>query len=175
MNNYFLIIFMIVSTPILLFDFNSDTDLSQWYMTNDNVMGGVSNASILLDDNGNGVFSGAVSTDNNGGFAMTRLPLNIKLTKDSEKIIIRAKGDNKKYQFRIKSSYNQRYWYVQSFQTTDKMENIELNLKDFHPSFRGYPLDRENFSSLKITEVAILIGNKKNEKFKLVIDKLTIE
>jgi hypothetical protein len=47
---------MIVSTPILLFDFNSDTDLSQWYMTNDNVMGGVSNASILLDDNGNGVF-----------------------------------------------------------------------------------------------------------------------
>jgi hypothetical protein len=113
---------MIVSTPILLFDFNSDTDLSQWYMTNDNVMGGVSNASILLDDNGNGVFSGAVSTDNNGGFAMTRLPLNIKLTKDSEKIIIRAKGDNKKYQFRIKSSYNQRYWYVQSFQTTDKMQ-----------------------------------------------------
>jgi hypothetical protein len=120
-------------------------------------------------------FSGAVSTDNNGGFAMTRLPLNIKLTKDSEKIIIRAKGDNKKYQFRIKSSYNQRYWYVQSFQTTDKMENIELKLKDFYPSFRGYPLDRENFSSLKITEVAILIGNKKNEKFKLVIDKLTIE
>jgi hypothetical protein len=61
------------------------------------------------------------------------------------------------------------------FKQQIKCKKIELKLKDFYPSFRGYPLDRENFSSLKITEVAILIGNKKNEKFKLVIDKLTIE
>jgi hypothetical protein len=171
----FFIFFMTTNASIVIFDFNSDCDISQWYETNDNVMGGISTSRMKLDKNGNGVFSGNVSTANNGGFAMTRLPLKINLSNDSKKIILRALGDNKKYQFRIKSSYSQRYWYVQSFQTSNEMKDIELPLKDFYPSFRGYKLNQENFSSSSINEIAILVGNKKNEDFKLVIDKITIK
>ena len=55
------------------------------------------------------------------------------------------------------------------------METIELPLKDFYASYRGTKLNLENFSSDTITEIAILIGNKKEEAFKLVIDKITIQ
>lgn len=166
---------MILQSGIVIFDFNSQCDLSQWYITNDDVMGGISTSNMSLDKDGNGVFSGSVSIENNGGFAMTRMPVNVKLSKVSKSIILRAKGDNKKYQFRIKAINDQRYWYVQSFQSSNKMKDIELPLKNFEPSFRGYKLNQNNFSSENIAEVAILVGNKKKEEFKLVIDKLTIK
>ena len=152
-----------------------DTDINQWYQTNDDVMGGISNSKMSLNNYGNGVFSGKVSTDNNGGFAMTRLPVNISIDNHKSKIVLKLKGDGKKYQYRIKSKNNQRFWYVQSFQTSKKNEEIELPLSEFYASFRGYKLDIGNFNSSTISEVAILIGNKKNEEFKLEIDKITIQ
>lgn len=173
-NIIFLFGLMIFNAEIVIFDFDRQSDVNQWYQTNDDVMGGISNSKMSLDNYGNGVFSGKVSTANNGGFAMTRLPVNISIDDNKSKIVLRLKGDGKKYQFRIKSESNQRFWYVQSFQTSTKNEEIELPLSDFYASFRGYELNIDNFSETKIKEVAILIGNKKNEEFKLEIDKITI-
>lgn len=165
---------MIFSTDIIVFDFGLRCDINRWYQTNDDVMGGISNSRMSLNKNGNGVFSGTVSTENNGGFAMTRLPVKINVDDKKSKLVIKLKGDGKKYQFIIKSKINQRYWYVQSFQTSTKTQEIELPLSDFYASFRGYELTIDNFSETNIEEVAILIGNKKNEEFKLEIDKITI-
>ncbi|RZQ51162.1 CIA30 family protein, partial [Pseudoalteromonas phenolica] len=68
----------------------------------------------------------------------------------------------------------ERFWYVQSFQTIKKEQEIVLPLSKFYPSFRGYRLNLGNFSSQTIGEIAILIANKKNEKFKLEIEKISI-
>ncbi len=170
-----LCLFMSYSTEQIIFDFNKQTDVKEWYQTNDDVMGGISASKMMLDENGNGVFTGSVSTENNGGFAMTRLALNIDLKPDATKIVLHVKGDTKKYQLRIKSDRSQRFWYVKSFQTSTKMETIEIPLKDFYASFRGSKLNIENFSENTIKEIAILIGNKKNEEFNLIIDKIVVE
>jgi hypothetical protein len=100
--------------------------------------------------------------------------VNIPLDKKYSKVILRLKGDGKKYQFRLKASRNQRFWYVQEFQTTKEMSEIVLPLKDFYAAFRGYKLDIDNFSENSIQEIAILIGNKKNENFKIEIETIKI-
>ena len=89
--------------------------------------------------------------------------------------MIKLKGDGKKYQFRIKSEKEQRFWYIQSFQTSTETEKIALPLNAFYASFRGNKLDIENFSAKEIKEIAILIGNKKNEEFKLKINNITLQ
>lgn len=168
-------LFLMFNSEVVICDFSSQEDTNKWYQTNDDVMGGISKSTMYYTNDGFGVFTGAVSTANNGGFAMTRLPVNIELTNESKKIVLRVKGDGKIYQFRIKANSNQRYWYICSFATSTEMEEIEIPLDKFYPSFRGYRLNRNNFSSDTIEEVGILIGNKRNEEFKLIIDKISIK
>lgn len=163
---------MSISNEIILFDANNY--FQQWYITNDDVMGGISNSSIKITEKGSAEFTGNVSTDNNGGFAMTRLPVNIKLKETNSKIVLKVKGDGKKYQLRIKSKRFQRFWYINTFQTKNEPQEIEIPLKDFYPSYRGYRLDFDNFSANSLQEIAILIGNKKNENFKLIIEKISV-
>ncbi|SEB44242.1 Complex I intermediate-associated protein 30 (CIA30) [Tenacibaculum sp. MAR_2009_124] len=166
-------LFMTIS-EIVICDF-SKNNFYNWKVINDDVMGGISTSSMKVNSNGQGVFSGEVSTENNGGFAMTRLKTAVEISNKNKRIVLHVKGDGKEYQFRIKSQAGARYWYVQSFKTTTEEQKIELNLKDFYPSFRGYKLNKENFNSDKIEEIAILIGNKKNENFQLKITKILIE
>lgn len=159
----------------MVFNFNKNADINKWLITNDNVMGGLSTSKMILNNEGNGVFLGTVSIDNNGGFAMTRLPVDLIIDDRKTKVVVKLKGDGKAYQFRIKSSNSQRYWYIQTFQTTTSWQTIELPLNGFFPSFRGYKLNKDNFSSNTIKEIAILVGNKKNEAFKLEIEKIVIK
>ena len=74
-----------LSKEILIFDFTKEASILAWRQTNDDVMGGVSTSRMTIDKNGHGVFLGNVSLDNNGGFAMTRLPVDMKITKNHKK------------------------------------------------------------------------------------------
>ena len=51
-----------------VYDFDNQSNISNWIIVNDNVMGGLSTCKIRIDENGNGVFEGLISTANNGGF-----------------------------------------------------------------------------------------------------------
>ena len=155
--------------------YNKETTNKKWYLTNDTVMGGVSSSSIAINKEGSVIFSGIVSTENNGGFAMVRLPINVNLNKQKLNVKLTVKGDGKQYQLRLRTTSYQRYSYVYNFKTSGVKEEIIIPLKEFYPTFRGRKLNLANFSSKNIKEVAILIGNKKNENFKLAIEKIAIQ
>lgn len=158
----------------LIFDFDRNTNVNDWRIIDDVVMGGRSNGKFTIDNDGNGVFSGIVSLDNYGGFSSVRYQFNkIKTTKDS-RVTIRLKGDGKEYQFRIKDNRNAYYSYITSFKTTGEWENIVVNLKDLYPSFRGRTLDAPNYDANSFEEIVFLIGNKKNEPFKLILDRIDL-
>ncbi|MGB1042302.1 MAG: CIA30 family protein [Tenacibaculum sp.] len=167
-----LILAMLFQQPITVFNTNTQ---QQWYVTNDDVMGGVSTSKVTRDKGGKAIFSGNVSTQNNGGFAMMRMPVSVKFNKKYSAIKLKLKGDGKKYQFRLKSELGQRFWFVQPFQTSGKEEVITLQFSDFYASFRGYKLNIDNFSAQQITEIAVLIGNKKEESFELAIENITLQ
>ena len=164
-----------MSTPKTnLFNFNTSTNSSSWQIINDGVMGGVSKSTLQITNDGHGLFSGHVSLANNGGFASIRHQPNFKDLDQFTHVILKLKGDQKNYQFRLKASTQQRQSYVQEFKTNGKWQEIELKISDFYPQFRGQQLDMPNFNFNEIQEMAFLIANKKEEDFSLLIDQIML-
>ena len=169
---------MIICTPIasnIIFDFNQKSNLKDWVIVDDIVMGGKSSGSFKLSPEGYGVFKGSISLDNNGGFSSIRYKFDKKSIKEFTKIVFKIKGDTKKYQFRIKSNSADYYSYITTFTTNGEWEEIQVPLKSMIPSFRGRILDKPNFSNDSIEEIGFLIGNKNEEIFQLFIDKIELK
>lgn len=159
---------------MLLFDFSKDCDLTNWMVVDDVVMGGRSNGTFKINDSGHGVFQGKVSLENNGGFSSVRYGFNQKNIAEHTKIVLRLKGDGNRYQFRVKSNSNDRHSYIYHFETTHDWQSIEIPLSDMNPGFRGRTLDIPNYQGKLLEEIIFLISNKKEESFKLQIDKISL-
>lgn len=159
----------------VIFDFHKKADLKNWKIVDDVVMGGRSDGNFSLNKDGHGVFEGAVSLENNGGFSSVRYQFNKKEVKDFKSVAITLKGDGKDYQFRVKAKANDYYSYITTFTTTGEWQTVVINLKDMYPSFRGRKLDAPNFAHSHIEEVTFLIANSKNESFKLLLDKIELQ
>jgi len=160
---------------MILFDFSNTVNLDAWYVVDDGVMGGRSQGSLATNYDGHGVFEGRISVENNGGFSSLRHTFQKKDIKDFANFAIRLKGDGKNYQFRGKSSSRQRFSYITEFKTTGAWQTIRISMSDMYPSFRGYKIDAPNYTGEFVSEIAFLIGNKKAESFKLVIDTIALE
>ena len=87
-----------------LFNFDSKSDITNWNIVDDVVMGGRSNGTFSLSDSGTGIFKGKVSLENNGGFSMVQYKFKTLQVENFSKVSIRLKGDGKLYQFRIKTN-----------------------------------------------------------------------
>ncbi|WP_439182385.1 CIA30 family protein [Carboxylicivirga taeanensis] len=159
----------------VIIDFTKESDLIGWQVINDGVMGGVSEGDLFVNKEGHGVFHGFVSTANNGGFSMVRFQFNPVEVKTATVALLRIKGDGKRYQFRVKSSRNDRHSYVQFFQTNGEWQEVEIELGEMRPSFRGQALKMPNYPGNVMEEVAFLIGNKKAEPFRLEIDYIHLK
>ena len=170
-----ILLFIIIANMKTIFDFNQDSDLSNWYVVEDRVMGGVSTGDFSLTSDGHALFQGKVSLENNGGFALVRYDSPVIEIGELTAVSIRLKGDGKNYQFRVKNKDQNYYSYIYEFSTSGEWQEIKIPLKQMYPSFRGRRLDQPNFQHQHIDEVAILIGNKKNESFQLLIDKIKLE
>jgi len=162
-------------TPKILFDFNKKADTQQWFIVDDGVMGGRSSGNFSLSNEGYGVFEGNISLDNNGGFSSLRYNVQKTSVKEFTKISLKLKGDGKKYQLRIKASNQDYHSYIMPFETSGEWEEIEISLQEMYPSYRGRILDMPTFANEYIEELNILIGNKKKEKFKLLLDKIELK
>ena len=157
-----------------IFKINKTSDVSDWKVVNDVVMGGKSNGEFFLDESGFGVFTGAVSLENNGGFSYLRYQFNRFNVSAYQKIKIRLKGDGKKYQFRVKSSKYSQESYITNFETTGEWQTIEIIMSNLSPTFRGKKLNLPNYTGEYLEEVGFLIGNKKNESFCLLLDTIEL-
>ena len=105
-----------------IFDFTKESSLKDWRIVDDVVMGGVSDGKLTLDRSGNGKYFGSVSTANNGGFSSVRYRFNKMAVDSNSQIVLRVKGDGKKFQLRVKDKRQNYYSYVQYFQTADNSE-----------------------------------------------------
>ncbi len=169
-----------LSLFLSLTNFNSNknidiknTNNNKWYVVNDNVMGGLSKGNIRFINN-TLIFKGEISLENNGGFSSIRKYLKNILVDKNNKIVLTVKGDGKTYYLRVKSNINDYYTYTIPFKTTNNWQIITLKLVDFYPTFRGRKLNMDNFNKTTIQEIGFLIGNKKNEEFKIEIREILI-
>ncbi|NRD22794.1 CIA30 family protein [Winogradskyella litoriviva] len=158
-----------------IFNFNSDSNISNWKIVDDVVMGGRSNGEFKLSNEGYGEFSGKISLENNGGFSSVRYAFETLNSSGYSKFIIRIKGDGKMFQFRVKANSNSRHSYIYKFNTTRDWQTIEIPFKEMSPSFRGYALDIPNYNGEQMENITFLIGNKKEESFMLLIDSIILK
>lgn len=158
-----------LQTKYTIFEFSSNPNINNWRVVDDVVMGGKSSGNFLINKDGFGKYSGNVSLENNGGFSSLRHDFKSIKVKDYTKIVLKVKGDGKDYQFRIKDKQSNYYSYIYTFSTDKIWQTIEIPLAEMYPAFRGRKLNIGNFNSETITQIAFLIGNKKNEQFQLLI------
>lgn len=161
--------------PDPLYQFTTASNTNDWRIVNDVVMGGKSSASLHINAAGKGVFEGYVSLENNGGFSSLRYRLNKEGIKPNTTLVLKIKGDGKKYQFRIKDKLSNYYSYTSSFTSSTEWEIIKIPLAEMYPTFRGRTLNIPNYKEGTIEEIAFLIGNKRAESFKLEIDFIGLE
>ena len=163
-------IMTLITPTYTLFDFNKDSDISNWTIVNDGVMGGVSQSEMIINDDGHALFTGKVSLDYNGGFASVRYNPKTIDVKAYTTLVIRCKGPAKQYQVRTKSSTDERHSYIQYIDVSEEWKEIEVDMSTMYPTFRGRKLDMPYYPKEALSEFAILIGNKKYEEFALEID-----
>ena len=159
---------------IMIEDF-AEKSLLNWNIVNDTVMGGRSQARMRIR-NSKAEFEGYLSLANNGGVSSVRAyyPNNLF---DINSIVLRVKGDGRKYSFRVRAENNSWVSYTQSFATKkDTWQEVTLNIEDFYPTYRGYNLrDIPKLSESIIREVGLMISDKVEGNFKIDIDWIKVQ
>lgn len=150
------------ATEKVIFDFaDPAVNIRDWGIVNDGVMGGVSQSKIRLAD-GKAVFSGIVSTDNNGGFASTRTrnfepPYDLSAYEGIELKVI---GDGLRYKFILRCEDN---WdgvgYSYSFDTVHNYPTtVRIPFKDLIPVFRAKTVPEAKLDSSKIYAMQLMLS-----------------
>ena len=161
----------------LLFDFEGDGSLAPWQVVNDSVMGGLSTSRFQTSPDKAAIFSGAVSLENNGGFASVRSAPLRQIPEDCDAFKIRVRGDGQRYSFNIRKGSGFRApSYQCSFKTQPgEWREITLAFKDFTPKWRGRTLRGQPPLNLsKGDSLGFIIANKKAGRFKLEIATIKV-
>jgi len=174
MKNIILLLRTTIMSAQTIINFKEKSTTENWYVVDDVVMGGRSSGKFEITKEGYGKFSGDVSLENNGGFSSARYDMEpLKVSLDN-KIRIKLKGDGSSYQFRVKANKQDYYSYIVKFDTTGDWQTLEFALADLYPTFRGRTLDLPNFDKTTIEEIRFLVGNKKEQKFEVVMNYIQL-
>ena len=163
------------SNRMVIADFSERVGITGWEVEDDVVMGGRSQGAFSIGEDGNAVFSGDVSLENNGGFSSAQYYFDPVDVTPYRSAVLRLKGDGKPYQFLVESERNQRHYYVYEFQTGHDWQTVRVPLAKMYPVYRGDRLEIPNYAGQSLAMVRFLIGNKKAEKFRLEIDAIWLE
>jgi len=154
----------------VLLDFSNLDSSSQWMVVNDGVMGGVSKSNFRWHHEGYLIFEGQVSTDFGGGFASLRSGYKNWDIGNYEGIILKIRGDLKKYQFRCRLGDDlYQVAYRHHFQTKNyEWQEVRLAFSDFVPTYRGRVLKGlPSLNSRDIRSFGIMISDKQVGNFNL--------
>lgn len=161
----------------LITDFSNIAN-QEWRIVNDVVMGGRSSSRMQLNADGNAVFLGELSLENDGGFASVRNhePINID---GFTNIYLRVKGDGKLYSFRLRTgegSETHKWSYQAKFETKpNEWIDVYLPISDFEATYRGSKpknVPPPDFSSIR--HFGFLISDKQEGSFRLEIEKIEV-
>ena len=156
-----------------LADFTDPSSVADWYVQNDTVMGGVSSSELSWND-GDLLFSGNLSTDNNGGFTSMRGPVVPFIPASGlTAISVVAQGDGRTYLMQIRTDTDS---YIQRFTPVETMSETLLALTDFTATdWRLSPIpDRPPLVSEAVRQVAVYLVDKQVGEFVLRLRSVTL-
>lgn len=157
--------------PIVLADFRDADSVAGWSIQNDTVMGGVSNSRTEWVD-GQLIFAGDLSLDNNGGFCSMRSPVSADfgaLAAGATALTLTATGDDQVYVVQVRTD---RDLFVQRITIAGGAEDTYvLPFSDFTAT--DFMLDAitplEPLDPGSILQIAVYILDKQEGPFRLAI------
>lgn len=158
---------------LVLAEFGSEVSVNAWYVQNDTVMGGVSSSELSWND-GDLLFSGNLSTDNNGGFTSMRGPVVPFIPASGlTAISVVAQGDGRTYLMQIRTDTDS---YIQRFTPVETMSETLLALTDFTATdWRLSPIpDRPPLVSEAVRQVAVYLVDKQVGEFVLRLRSISM-
>ena len=72
MKTLFILMSLSIMSTTMIYDFNKESSKTDWIIEDDGAMDGIQQGKFSIDKDGNGVFSGTNSLDNNGVYASVR-------------------------------------------------------------------------------------------------------
>ena len=163
---------------VVLFEFSSPGVGGDWRSVNDDVMGGVSRGGSEVKD-GRLHFRGALSLENNGGFASVRVRTAPKDLSAATRLVVRAKGDGRTYRLQLGTSAHfrrSRIAYQAEFATrAGEWIEVSVPLADFVPTYRGDTLSGPPLDRAGIEEFGLLLADGQAGPFALEVAWLRAE
>lgn len=149
-----------------------------WRIQNDVVMGGRSTSQLKMTEGNQAHFSGSVSLENNGGFCSVHQTVEknpYEIFEGCSAFALLIKGDGKDYNFRVRTP-NGRHSYGFTFPTKGggHWETISIPFYAMEAEFHGESVDVPNYDGENIVEMQLLIGNKKEETFEILIEAIEV-
>lgn len=123
---------------MIIDNFNSSSN-NQWQLISDQVMGGVSEGSLIFSQVESQTYAhmiGNVSTENNGGFIQFRTNVKNIDKEQVNGIYLNVRGNGEKYYIHLRTSGTIMPWhyYASDFFAGKKWQTIKLPLDSFLPS-----------------------------------------
>lgn len=151
----------------------------KWRVEDDVVMGGRSDSQLKMTEDNFAHFSGRVSLENNGGFCSIHQTVEkdpYLIGKNASAFVLRLNGDGKDYNFRVRTPKGRHsYNYTFPTQPGDEWETITIPFQQMAATFHGEPVDVPNYAGEKVVEMQLLIGNKKEEDFKILLQSIGVQ
>lgn len=153
----------------LLVDFSTEQDDIDWYVVNDNVMGGRSDGNFTIE-RGALIFTGRTNT-NGGGFSSIRARHVQRDLSQYEGIRLRVWGDGRRYTWRLATNARWRgrpvsYWA--DFDTeTNAWSTVDIPFSSFVPRFQGTRLDGPELDQKQVAGMGVMIYDKQDGPFEL--------
>jgi NADH dehydrogenase [ubiquinone] 1 alpha subcomplex assembly factor 1 len=155
----------------VLADFSLAGGAAGWSVEDDGVMGGRSQGSFVVNEEGHGVFSGEVSLENNGGFSSVQYYFDPIDVSAFSAVFLKIKGDGKRYRFLVETEQNAWHYYEAEFDTSGDWETVEIPFSAFVPVRRGDRLDLPAFPGRTLAQIRLMIANGAAESFQIKVEK----
>jgi NADH dehydrogenase [ubiquinone] 1 alpha subcomplex assembly factor 1 len=133
-----------------------------WPHINDGVMGGVSSGEMSAAD-GFATFQGTVSFENSGGFSSVRSPAVVHDLSAFEGLVLRVRGDGKRYGFRLKTdaSFDGVSYQFEIQPPAGEWTEISAPFTGFIPVYRGRVVrDHPPLDPSRIATFGLLISRQ---------------
>ncbi len=161
-----------------LMNFDESPQEPRWVAVNDGVMGGGSSGGPKVA-NGHLEFAGELSLANNGGFASVRSVGRDFDLSDASELVLRVRGDGRRYQLRLASDARYRGMsvsYGAGFATNaGEWTEVRVPMASLVPTVRGNTLSGPPLDRSQVREIGLLIGDKREGAFALSVDWIAAE
>ena len=157
------------ATTRMLADYPAERSELDWFVVNDNVMGGRSEGGFKIEQ-GELFFGGSTNTRGGGFSSIRTAPLELDLS-SYDGVRLKVLGDGRRYTWRITTEARwrgRRVSFWADFDTTDgEWRTVDIPFANFIPQFRGYRLEGPGVNPAEITGMGLMIYDKQDGPFEL--------